>query len=105
MNILLFSKVKIIKSTTAESCSYGNIGFDIYFDKPIDKSFAEYLGKLGKYKLDNSFEEPYFKIIVRGYYTLKGSLGVNYLRMIVPESIYQQIYKDFENYINNYQNI
>lgn len=94
--------MKIIKTVKAESCSDGNIGYDIYFDNKIDKEFADYLGTLGKYRLDDTFDEPYFKIIVRGYYTLKGSLNTNYLRMIVPESIFDKIYKDFENFISNY---
>lgn len=97
--------MKIIKISEAESCSDGNIGFDIYFDENIDENFAEYLGKLGKYKIDNTFDEPFFKVIVRGYYTLKGFLGKNYLRMIVPESIFKEIQKEFENYIKKYERL
>ncbi len=96
--------MKIIKISDAESCADGNIGYDIYFDNNTDQKFIGYLAKLGKIKIDNTFDNPYFKIIVKGNFTLKGSIGRNFLRMIVPESIFKQIIKDFEKYISNYQN-
>jgi len=105
LNILYVLALKIIKISEAESCADGNIGYDIYFDKNTDQNFIDYLAKLGKIKIDNTFDVPYFKIIVKGYYTLKGSLGQNFLRMIVPESIFKHIFDEFEKYITNYQNI
>lgn len=97
--------LKITKIIEAESCANGNIGYDIFFDSNTDQKFIDYLAKLGKIKMDDTFDIPYFKIIVKGYFTLKGSIGQNFLRMIVPDSISKQVINDFENYISNFQNI
>lgn len=94
--------MKINKIEEAENCTEGNVGYDVYFDVNIERIFADYLGKLGKYFIDNTFEKPYFKVIVRGYYTLKGTIGNDNLRLLVPETISKEILKEFEEYINNY---
>lgn len=95
--------MKIIKTKIVEGCLDGQVGLDIIFDKQIDKSFSDYLGKLGKYIFQEAFERPFFKVIVRGYYTIKGSLGNDSVRMIVPESIEKEMLEDLSEYIEKYK--
>ncbi len=94
--------LKITKIEDAEACADGNIGKDIFFDKPITQDFAEYLGKLGKYMFFKDLPKPYAKVIVRGYYTLKCSLGNDSMQILVPETILEEIINDLENYIDKY---
>ncbi len=95
--------MKIIKITEVENCAEGSVGYDIYFNQNIDLNFAEYLGQLGKYIFDESFEKAFFKVIVRGYYTLKGSIGNDNLRILVPETISKEIINEFYEYLEKYQ--
>ena len=92
-------KLKIINIKKVEGCLEGQIGLDIIFDNQIDKSFANDLGKLGKFIFEDAFERPFFKVIVRGYYTLKGSIGNKSLRMIVPETIEKEMLDELVKYI------
>lgn len=94
--------MKIVEIKDAEACTEGNIGYDFFLNKPIDCDFAEFLGKLGKYILYSDFDKPLFKVIVRGFYTLKGSFGNVSLRMLVPETISDEIINDFQKYVSSY---
>lgn len=95
--------MKILKIIDAEGCIDGNIGLDIYFDTQIDFAFSDYLGKLGKYIVHSDFDKPFFKVIVRGYYTLKGSVGNESVRLLVPETISKEIIEGFVDYVSNYR--
>ncbi len=77
--------MKIIDTKKVEGCLEGTNVRDIKFDRPIDKSFIERLGAFGKLIYADKIDKPFFKLIVRGKYTLKGTQGKTTIRAILPE--------------------
>lgn len=93
----------IVAIKKIEGCIEGTNVKDLLFDEPISKLFAEYLGRLGKYIYNDNFDKPFFKIIVRSYYTLKGSIGNRSIRIILPSSIDEDILRNLINYVNEFE--
>lgn len=96
--------MRISRIKKVDGCLEGSSAKDIFFDKDIDKAFADHLGSLGKYIYNDSFDKPFFKIIVRGYYTLKGSVGNKSMRMIFAESALDDIMDELISHIENFSN-
>lgn len=77
--------MKILKTKKIDGCLEGSNVRDILFDDIITTEFAGHLGGLGKFILKEEMDKPFFRIIVRGRYTLKGSVGNKTARVILPE--------------------
>lgn len=68
-----------------EGCLEGTNVYDIRLIGEIDKTLIEYLGKIGKLVYKENYEKPFFRVIVRGKYTLKGVLDDDEIRVILPD--------------------
>ena len=66
-----------------EGCLDGKNVHDAYLNEYVDEKFAAYLSILGRYSLYNEFDKPLYRVIVKSKYTIKGSLGNNYFRIIL----------------------
>ena len=77
--------MKVIKSKVIKGCLEGDNVREFLFDNVITMDFVYYLEKLGKLILYDEIEKSYFKIIVRGQYTVKSSLGNKTIRIILPK--------------------
>ncbi len=93
--------MKLLHIKTMEGCLEGANVRDALFSKPVDVNFINYLGNLGKLIYNDKMDKPFFKIIVRGQYTIKGSVGNSTLRIILPESA-GSIIESFGNYVDRY---
>ena len=93
----------VVSIKKADACVEGNIGYDVVFDEAIDKNFTDYLGMLGKYIYNDAFDVPFYKVIIRGMYSIKGSIGNYSLRLLIPESIEADIIDKFKKYVDKYQ--
>jgi hypothetical protein len=95
--------MKVISIKNIDDCFESTNVRDVIVDSPIDKKFIDYLGKLGKLIYETSLEKPYFKVIVRAKYTVKGSQGNKTIRMMFPENAGDQYVNEVVDYINNYK--
>lgn len=68
-----------------EGCLEGSNVYDIRLVGEIDLSLIEYLGKIGKLVYKDNYEKPFFRVLVRGKYTLKGVLEDDEIRVILPD--------------------
>jgi hypothetical protein len=69
-----------------EDCLESTNVRDIILDGYITKKFIDYLGLMGKLYYNDEFLKPYFKVIVKGRYTVKGAQGNKTLRIMLPET-------------------
>ncbi len=94
--------MKLLDIKKIEGCLEGTNVRDVLFSRPVGEDFIKYLGRLGKLIYNEQMEKPFFKVIVRGKYTLKGSAGNNTIRIILPESP-GNIIESFGNYVEGYK--
>jgi hypothetical protein len=79
--------MKVLKQKKVTDCYESNNTIDFLLSAPISKEFVEHLGKLGKLLLFEDFDIPYFKVIVKGEYTVKGAFGKKTIRILLPEDV------------------
>ena len=91
--------MKVIDNKRVEGCYGGHNVWDILFDDKIDKELIDYIGKLGKLVYQGRMKKPFFKVIVRGKYTIKGSQGNNSVRVTLPEKDDPIILEEIKEYI------
>lgn len=75
---------------------------ELTLDSEITKEFVEYLAQLGKLIYQAELEKPFFKVIVRAKYTIKGSLANNTIRIYLPNQNSEEYLKEFVDYINKF---
>ena len=85
-----------------QGCLEGTNVRDIYFDEPITVAFAEYLCRLGHSVFRREIEKPFFKVMVRGRYTLKGSVGNVAARIILPTPDDEGVIEEIDEFISRY---
>ena len=92
----------ILKEKKIEDCLEGKNVKDILLDSEINLDFIKYLGRLGKIVLKDEIEKPFFKIIVKSKFTIKGSLTNKSIRVMLPESDFENDYSELIKYINEF---
>ncbi len=94
--------MNILKIKTIDGCLEGSNVRDILFDCEIDKKFIDYLGNLGKFIYNDNFEKPLFRVIVKGKYTIKGSLGNKAIRILLPDNENGEMLNEITGYIKKF---
>ena len=69
----------------------------------VTKDFIHYLGKLGKLIYNDKIDKPFYRIIVRGKFTLKGSQGNMTSRVLLPENADDSWLKEISEYAEQYE--
>lgn len=77
--------MKVVKIKKVDDCYESSNTIDFLLSGEITKKFVEHLGTLGKLLFFEDFDIPYFKVIVKGEYTIKGALGKRTIRILLPE--------------------
>ena len=93
--------MKIIKIKKIGDCLEGSNVRDILLDNTVDKKFIEYIGELGKLIYNSSMDKPFYKVIVRGQYTLKGAETNKTIRVLLPEGVDENGMKSLIDHIRN----
>ncbi len=96
--------MKVVKTKKVEGCLDSKNAVDVLYDKEVTKDFIEYLGNLGKLIYKNNLEKPFYRVIVRGEYTLKGSEGNMTTRVLLPEKFDEGWEKEFIDFVEKYSN-
>lgn len=79
--------MKVVKQKKVDDCYESSNTIDFLLSAPITMSFVDHLSKLGKLLLFDEFDIPYFKVIVKGEYTIKGAFGKKTIRILLPEDV------------------
>ncbi|ROL61721.1 hypothetical protein D9V86_04345 [Bacteroidetes/Chlorobi group bacterium ChocPot_Mid] len=94
--------MKIIKQKKIEGCLEGANVKDIMFDNKITKEFVLHLGKMGKLIFDEELKKPFFRVIVRGKFTMKGSVSNKTIRLLLPATGDEEIIETLKNHIETF---
>jgi hypothetical protein len=95
--------MKIMYYEYIEGCLDGKNVHDAFLNDDVDIDFAAYLGLLGKYSFYKEFDKPFYRIIVKSKYTIKGSLGNNFFRIILPDDELLNYLEEIKNYVKSYE--
>lgn len=94
--------MKVVKLKKVDDCYESSNTVDILLSGPITHKFVEHLGKLGKLLLFEDFDIPYFKVIVKGEYTIKGAFGKKTIRILLPEDVENYPLDNLLNHIESF---
>ena len=90
----------IIDVKKVDDCLEGKDVRDLLFDKDTTKEFVDYLSNLGKMIYHDFKPKPFWNLIVRGRYTLKGAVGNNTARLLLPDENDSEIICELKDYIS-----
>lgn len=94
--------MKALKTKKINGCFEKMNVHEILLESRISKDLIDYIGDLGKLFYNNKFDKPFFKVIVRGSYTIKGSEGNQSVRVVLPESANGEQIREICDYIEKY---
>ena len=93
--------MKVVAVKKIEDCLAGKNVWDIELSNIIGEKLLHHLCKLGKLSTHPFKPRPYFTLIVRGKYTIKGSLGNKTMRLILPDIAEHKVPNELLEYINS----
>jgi hypothetical protein len=94
--------MKVTGNKEIKGCLEGTNVRDWLLDESITYDFIEHLGELGKLIYNDKLPKPFFKLIVRGKYSLKGSEGNKSIRLILPDDPQAQALQELKEHIEKY---
>jgi hypothetical protein len=94
--------MKVVKQKKVTDCYESSNTIDFILSAPITKPFVEHLGQLGKLLVFDEFDIPYFKVIVKGEYTIKGAFGKKTIRILLPEDVEDYPLDSLVQHIENF---
>ncbi len=95
--------MKVVKIKKVDDCYESNNTVDFLLSGEMTKEFVEHLGTLGKLLFFEDFDIPYFKVIVKGEYTIKGALGKRTIRILLPEDVEDYPLDNLIQHIENFK--
>lgn len=94
--------MKVDKIKKIEGCLEGTNVKDVLLTEEVDKQFVDYLAGLGKLIYFEGSGKPFYKVIVRGQYSIKGAVGNHTCRLILPSINSEEMLNSFINFVNLY---
>ena len=94
--------MKIVAQKKVEGCIEGTNVYDVFFEESINLNFIDFLSNYGKLIQNDDIENSFFRIIVKGKYTIKGSIGNKTLRILLPDSDCKILLDEIIGLIENY---
>lgn len=91
----------VISIRKIDSCLEGINAWDLLLNTKISEEFIFSLTEIGKLIYHSELDKPFFRLIVKGRYTAKGSLGNKTIRLILPNDASQELVDDFINKIKS----
>lgn len=95
--------MKVLKSKKATNCFAGKNVFDLFLSDINSEVFIRHLAVAGDLDLHYSTGRPFFTIISKGVYTLKGAIGNRNIRILLPDDTGQEILANIINLIESFQ--
>ncbi|HRP02822.1 MAG TPA: hypothetical protein PLE30_09265 [Candidatus Kapabacteria bacterium] len=78
--------MRILYLEMIETCVEAKSAYDIFFTDIIKQGFVEKFSDLGKIIIKSNLDKPFFKVIVRGKYTIKGIIGNDNFRVLMADN-------------------
>jgi hypothetical protein len=94
--------MKVEKIKKIEGCLEGTNVKDVLLTDNVDKAFVDYLAALGKLIFFEGSGKPFYKVIIRGQYSIKGAIGNHTCRLILPTINAEEMLDSFIHYVNSY---
>lgn len=94
--------MKVIHVKDQEDCFDGSLMKDILLDCLVTKSFIEFIGEKGDLSYFPNFARPFFKVIVKGHYFLKGIENNASLNLVLYKRNPRESLALFLNHIDEY---
>lgn len=69
-----------------EDCIEAKNVYDAYLSIKLSEELILHLGKLGKLSYFQDFDKPFFRVIVRGRFTIKGVKDDDKFRILLPDN-------------------
>ena len=69
-----------------EDCIEAKNVYDAYLSIKLGDELIQHLGKLGKLSYFQDFDKPFFRVIVRGKFTIKGVKDDDKFRILLPDN-------------------
>jgi hypothetical protein len=80
--------MNVVEIEEIDDCYESSFVRDIYIDESISEEFVYYLAEFGKLIFQKEIAKPYFKVIVKGRFTIKGALTNKGMRVLFPDDEY-----------------
>jgi len=91
--------MQIIDVKKIDDCLEGKDVRDLLFDSYITKEFVDCFSKLGKMIYHDFNPKPFWSLIVRSKFTLKGAVGNNTARLLLPDENDSEIIFELKEFI------
>ena len=94
--------MELIDIKKVEDCFDGSVIFQYAFDKEINETLMEKMGKKGTIQYYPEFLRPFFKIVTVDGLQVKGTIGNNKFEVIYPKNNKQGKKNNFETHLKKY---
>lgn len=94
--------MKVLKIKELEDCFDGSFIKEALLDTKVTKQLIYHLGKNGELNYYPDFARPFYKILVKGKYTIKGVEGNKTIRLILNRGGIDIAQKYFVSCVNNF---
>ncbi|MDX9790257.1 MAG: hypothetical protein WC313_10095 [Candidatus Kapaibacterium sp.] len=94
--------MKLIYYEIVEDCVESKNVYDAYLSMNVDINFLEHLKESGKLHVIDVEEKKYFKIIKRGKYTIRGMVGDDVFRILMPDDAGVESLDTIKKIVNEY---
>lgn len=93
--------MRILYLTLIETCSEAQDAYDIFFSDKITEEFIDKFSAIGKIVYTNIYYKKYFRVIVKGKYTLKGFIENDDMRVLFPNSEHLHHLDELKQFISS----
>ncbi|MBX3042361.1 MAG: hypothetical protein KIT33_00215 [Candidatus Kapabacteria bacterium] len=85
-----------------EDCIEAKNVYDAYLSIKLDDTLISHLAILGKLVFFKDFEKPYFRVISRGKFTIKGIENDDKFRILLPDDAGIESLELIKSHINSF---
>ncbi len=75
---------------------------DILWDAEVTRAFIDYLSPLGKLIINEGTGKPFYKLIIRGQFSIKGAIGTKSSRIVFGSESKPEDFEEFICYCEEY---
>lgn len=93
--------MKILYLTLIETCAEAQNAYDVFFTDEINEDFIEKFNDVAKISYSKFGEKKYFRIIVKGKYTIKGFINNDNFRVLLADNLEVNFINELKEFINN----
>lgn len=92
--------MKILNISKIDNCVESQNAHDIYFTDLISEEFIDKFSDMGKVVYSSINNKKYFRIIVKGKFTLKGFVNNSDFRLLIADNLGSNFIEEIKEEIN-----